>query len=80
MIACVKNNNHNNSIDNNGNDNTNNNRNKSQLLRTRKKKEKGKPKILTEIKQTNLETNDYYPRTAPTLPLPRYSFLNPFEK
>ena len=79
MIACVKNNNHNNSIDNNGNDNTNNNRNKSQLLRTRKKKE-GKPKILTEIKQTNLETNDYYPRTAPTLPLPRYSFLNPFEK
>ena len=68
MIACIKNNNHNNSIDNNGNDNTNNSRNKSQLL-TRKKKRK--PKILTEIKQTNLETNEDYPRPPPTT-LPRF--------
>ena len=44
-----KNNKHSNSSDNNDNDNANNNNhNKFQLLKT-----------LTEIKQTNLETNDY---------------------
>ena len=43
------------------------------------KKEKRRPKILTEIKQTNLETNDYDPITT-LLPLSPHPVLNPPEK
>ena len=63
---CIKNNNHNNSRDNTDTDNI-------ITVITIRSKKKRRPKIMTEIKQINLKTNDYDPTPFPSL-IPRYPF------